>query len=119
MDNNSQDHPFSDRLKELETLIAQFVQDRDWEQFHNAKDLSIALSVESAELLEAFLWKRPQDADPQKIKEELADVFCYAIMLARHCHLDIEEIIRAKMKANAAKYPVDKARGNAKKYTEF
>lgn len=99
--------------------VKQFTIDRDWDQFHNPKDLAIALSIEASELLEAFLWKSPEDAKTEKIKEELADVINYALLLADKCNLDVAAIVREKMMRNAVKYPVDKAKGVATKYNEL
>lgn len=106
-------------FKEITEALIRFRNERDWEQFHNPKDLSIALSIEANELLESFLWKNPQEAKPEKIKEELADVLAYAFLLAHHYQLDIKEIVLDKIQKNAQKYPVDKAKGNAKKYDEL
>jgi NTP pyrophosphatase (non-canonical NTP hydrolase) len=106
-------------FKEITEALIRFRNERDWEQFHNPKDLSIALSIEANELLETFLWKNPQEAKPEKIKEELADVLAYAFLLAHHYQLDIKEIVLDKIQKNAQKYPVDKAKGNAKKYDEL
>lgn len=106
-------------LKELTDKILKFRDERDWAQFHHSKDLAMALSIESAELLELFLWKDAEDADPKRLKEELADVLMYALLLADKHGLDLKEIIEAKIKLNAAKYPVDKSKGNAKKYNEL
>jgi NTP pyrophosphatase (non-canonical NTP hydrolase) len=102
----------------IEKLIA-FRDARDWKQFHNPKDLAIALSIESAELLETFLWKPSDQASIEKIKEELADVFAYAFLLAHECKLDVAEILSAKLETNALKYPIDKAKGSAQKYSEL
>ena len=109
----------ADIIKQLTAEIELFTQERDWDQFHNPKDLAIALSIEANELLEAFLWKNPEEAKTAKIKEELADVFNYALLLASKYELDVPEIIREKMKVNALKYPVEKARGVATKYTDL
>jgi NTP pyrophosphatase (non-canonical NTP hydrolase) len=106
-------------LPSLTTLLRNFRDERDWAQFHNPKDLAVALSIESNELLEAFLWKTPEDADPAKVKEELADVFAYALLLADHYKLDVTDIVTEKVARNALKYPVDKAKGTAAKYTEL
>lgn len=103
----------------LKAKIRKFRDDRDWAQFHNPKDLALALSVEAAELLELFLWKEAESADPVKIREELADVLMYALLLADKQGLDITEIVEAKLGINNEKYPVDKAKGNAKKYNEL
>lgn len=99
--------------------LVKFRNDRDWEQFHNPKDLALALSVESAELLELFLWKKPEDANVEKVKEELADVLSYAFLLADKYNLNIKDIILDKIQKNAKKYPIDKSKGNAKKYNEL
>ncbi len=99
--------------------LKKFRDERDWEQFHNPKDLSIALSIEANELLEQFLWKNHEDANKDKLKEELADVFAYAFLLADKLDLDVEKIVLEKIKFNAEKYPVEKAKGTAKKYDEL
>lgn len=106
-------------LQTLTESVVAFTTERDWDQFHNPKDLALALSIEAAELNEVFLWKKPEDANIDKIKEELADVFTYALLLADKCNLDIKEIVLEKQKRNAEKYPVDKAKGVATKYTEL
>lgn len=106
-------------FSELTEILIKFRNDRDWEQFHNPKDLAIALSVEAGELLELFLWKDADQADITKIREELADVLAYSLLLAEKYKLDISEIVKEKVKKNEVKYPVDKAWGNAKKYTEL
>lgn len=105
--------------KELQEALIKFRNERDWQQFHNPKDLALALSIEAAELNELFLWKKAEDADQEKIKEELADVLAYAILLAEKYNLDINEIVLNKIKRNGEKYPVEKARGTAKKYDEL
>jgi len=96
-----------------------FRDERNWQQFHNPKDLALALSIEASELLEAFLWKTPETADPNKVKEELADVLAYALLLSDVYAFDIEEIILEKIKKNEEKYPVEKSKGTAKKYNEL
>ena len=107
-------------LEELRKAIVQFTQERDWDQFHNGKDLALALSIEAAELNEAFLWKdASQDVNVDKVKEELADIFNYAILIADKYDLDIKQIVLDKLRRNAEKYPVDKAYGSAKKYNEL
>ena len=106
-------------LEELRKAIVQFTQERDWDQFHNGKDLALALSIEAAELNEAFLWKDASKVNVDKVKEELADIFNYAILLADKYDLDIKQIVLGKIKRNAEKYPVDKAYGSAKKYDEL
>lgn len=106
-------------LEELRQAIVQFTQERDWDQFHNGKDLALALSIEAAELNEAFLWKDASDVNVDKVKEELADVVNYAILIADKYDLDIKQIVMDKIRRNAEKYPVDKAYGSAKKYNEL
>src|SRR5690606_8867396 len=105
--------------KETIEKILQFRNDRDWEQFHNSKDLSLALSVEASELLELFLWKGNEDVSPERLKEELADVLMYAILLAEKHQLNMDEVIQEKLSKNNQKYPVQKARGNATKYDKL
>lgn len=106
-------------IEELTEQIVKFTQDRDWDQFHNGKDLALALSIEASELNEAFLWKKAEDVPVEKVKEELADIFNYAFLIADKYHLDIKEIILNKMAINAQKYPVEKAKGKADKYNEL
>jgi NTP pyrophosphatase (non-canonical NTP hydrolase) len=112
----------STALSQTEFLINElkkFRVERDWDQFHNPKDLSIALSIEANELLELFLWKKPDEANPEKVAEELADVFAYAFQLADRLQLNIEEILLKKIKHNGLKYPVGKSKGSAHKYNEL
>ena len=106
-------------LEELREAIVQFTQERDWDQFHNGKDLALALSIEAAELNEAFLWKDASKVNVDKVKEELADIFNYAILIADKYDLNIRQIVLDKLQKNAEKYPVDKAYGSAKKYNEL
>ncbi len=109
-------------MKEIDKIIQEllkFRNERDWEQFHNPKDLSIALSIEANELLELFLWKKPEDANLEKVKEELADVFAYAFLIAEKYNLNVKEIVLDKIKKNAEKYPVDKAKGKSDKYDQL
>lgn len=103
----------------LTQKLLQFSEERDWTQFHNAKDLALALSIEAAELNELFLWKKAEDADREKVKEELADVFAYALQLAAKFDLDVNQIVTDKISKNGEKYPIDKAKGSAKKYNEL
>ena len=106
-------------LEELRRAIVKFTQERDWDQFHNGKDLALALSIEASELNEAFLWKEAKDVNVDKVKEELADIFNYAILIADKYDLDVKQIVLDKLRRNAEKYPVDKAYGIAKKYNEL
>ena len=105
--------------EEIIEALEQFRNEREWEQFHNPKDLAIALSIEANELLELFLWKNAGDANSEKVKEELADVFAFAFLLADKYKCDVKEIVLDKIKKNGEKYPVDKAKGTAKKYNEL
>ena len=106
-------------LEELRKAIVKFTQERDWDQFHNGKDLALALSIETSELNEVFLWKDAKDVNVEKVKEELADILNYAILIADKYNLDIKQIVLDKLRRNAEKYPVEKAYGNAKKYNEL
>ena len=106
-------------IKRLTEKLIDFRDQRDWAQFHNPKDLAVALNVEAAELLETFLWKNAADADTEKVKEELADVIAYALLLADKYKFDVVEIVTAKIKENGKKYPVEKSKGTAKKYNEL
>lgn len=109
-------------MGDIEMLVGElrrFNEERDWDQFHNGKDLAIGLSVEASELLEAFLWKSPEAVNLDKVREELADVLNYSFQIADKYHLDIKEIMLEKMRKNAVKYPVEKAKGSAKKYNEL
>jgi dCTP diphosphatase len=114
-------------VAELKTRVLDFVQERDWEQFHSPKNLSMALAAEAGELMEHFLWATPEQskaiaADPvkrQKIADELADVIVYALEFANATGLDVAASIEAKMIANAKKYPVEKAKGRSEKYNEL
>lgn len=106
-------------IQEIIEELRTFNQERDWDQFHNGKDLAIGLSVEASELLEAFLWKKPEDVSIDKVREELADVLNYAFQMADKYNLDIKKIMLDKIARNAQKYPVEKAKGSAKKYNEL
>lgn len=102
--------------------IIQFRDKRDWRQFHNPKDLAISISLEAAELLEVFQWSAEDiicENKLDKIREELADVINYCVLMADVCNLDIDEIVQEKIKRNDEKYPVEKAKGNSSKYTDF
>jgi len=112
-------------LKELQKMIRQFVDDRDWDQFHNPKDLAISLSLEAAEVMEHFQWKNTDEMAEHakkmknKIGEELADVFYWILLLANKLDIDLVDAFKKKMEKNQAKYPVAKAKGSHKKYTEL
>lgn len=98
--------------------IRKFTEDRDWDQFHSPANLAKSIVIEAAELLECFQWS-DTEYDLQHIKEELADVLVYSQNLLDKLKLDADEIVNMKMEQNEAKYPVDKAKGNAVKYTEL
>ncbi|MDX8398801.1 MAG: nucleotide pyrophosphohydrolase [Gallionellaceae bacterium] len=106
-------------IKELRSALLNFRDERDWAQFHNPKDLALALNIEAGELLESFLWKTSEKADIEQVKEELADVFAYAFLLADQYDFDVKQIVLEKIAKNALKYPVEKSKGVAKKYTEL
>lgn len=99
--------------------LIKFRNERDWQQFHNSKDLALAISIEASELNELFLWKTNEDVNKEKLKFELADVMAYCLLLAEKQGIDIEEAIREKIALNAQKYPIEKAKGTSTKYTEF
>lgn len=114
-------------LDEIKQRVLAFAREREWEQFHSPKNLSMAIATEAAELMEHFLWQSPDASREQmeadklrkQVAEELADVFIFAIEFANVTGLDIASIIEAKMQRNAEKYPVEKARGRSTKYTEL
>ena len=109
-------------FKKLLTLLEKFRDDRDWGQFHDSKNLALALSIEAAELNELFLWKKDtesEEVDQQRLREELADVFAYAIMLAGRHGLDVSEIVKDKIKQNTKKYPVEQSKGKSNKYKDL
>jgi NTP pyrophosphatase (non-canonical NTP hydrolase) len=109
-----------DVLNERETIvrILQFSKDRDWDQFHTPANLAKSISIEANELLECFQWDE-SNYDLKSVKDELADVIVYCVDMLEKLHLDVDEIVNAKMDKNEAKYPVDKAYGKATKYTEL
>lgn len=102
--------------------VLSFRDERDWKKFHNPKDLAISISIEAAELLEVFQWSASDvysDSKREQILEELADIFIYCIDLADCIGADIPEIIESKITKNSDKYPIEKSRGNSRKYTEL
>ena len=111
----------------LKDHVLAFTRDRDWEQFHSPKNLSMALAAEAGELMEHFLWadsagsqeRCRETARRQRIEEEIADVVIYALEFANVTGIDLAAAIEAKLAANARKYPVEKARGRSDKYTEL
>lgn len=108
-----------ENTKEITEALLKFRNERDWEQFHNPKDLALAINIESGELLEEFLWKKHEDANKETIKEELADVFAYAFLLAEKYDFDVKKIILDKIKKNGEKYPISKAKGISTKYNKL
>lgn len=116
---------FMDIFKSLQAELAAFAAERDWEQFHSPKNLAMALSVEAGELLERFQWLTPEQSEKgalsndelSGVEEEMADVFLYLLRLADRLDVNLAAAATAKLKKNAEKYPVDKAKGNAVKYS--
>ena len=111
-----------DKYKNVIKKLIDFRNDRDWAQFHDARNLSLALMLEASELNELFLWKKDAEIDTvdiERIKEELADVLTYSFLLAEKFDLDIYQIVEEKIKINNVKYPLEKSRGSAKKYTDL
>lgn len=109
-------------IKRITDYLINFRNERDWEQFHNSKDLAVALSIEAAELNELFLWKSTKEAeevDKEMLADELSDVLVYALMFAHKNGFDVEKIIMNKMKKNGEKYPVEKAKGRSTKYNKL
>jgi len=109
-------------LKEITDALIKFRDERDWAQFHDSKNLATAISIEAAELNELFLWKtikESEEVNKDKIKEELADILAYSFLMANRHGFNIKEIVLDKIKRNGEKYPVDKAKGSAKKYNEL
>jgi NTP pyrophosphatase (non-canonical NTP hydrolase) len=109
-------------IKEITQALVRFRDERDWKQFHDSKNLAAAISIEAAELNELFLWKDVTESnkvDKEKIKEELADILAFSFLLAERHGFDIKEIMLNKIKRNGEKYPVEKAKGTAKKYNEL
>lgn len=117
--------PSSDSIERLRGDLRRFAADRDWEQFHTPKNLAIALSVEVGELLEHFQWIKESESRAlspetrERVRLELADVLLYLIRLADELNVDLERAARDKLAINAEKYPIDLARGSAKKYTDL
>lgn len=104
-------------MEDLRQAVVQFTRDRDWDQFHSPANLAKSIAIESGELLECFQWD--DNFDTEAVCSELADVVNYAILLADKLNVNLEEIVMKKLSESAIKYPVDKAKGNSKKYTEL
>jgi NTP pyrophosphatase (non-canonical NTP hydrolase) len=117
--------PASDPLLTLRDELRRFAAERDWEQFHSPKNLAAALAVEAAELLEPFQWLTEEESrrlTPEQaaaVREEMADVLLYLVRLADKLGVDLGEAAREKLRRNAEKYPVEKARGSSRKYSEL
>ena len=109
----------SQPIDSLIELIRLFRDERDWKEFHTAKNLAMAVSSEAGELLDLFLWDRGDNPDRQKISNEIADVFIYLLLLSKELEIDIFKSAIDKIKTNAEKYPVEKSKGTAKKYNEL
>ncbi|WP_400247964.1 nucleotide pyrophosphohydrolase [Niallia sp. JL1B1071] len=102
--------------------ILSFRDERNWKQFHNPKDLAISLSLEASELLENFQWKTSEEgivANRENIKDEIADVVIYALLMSNEIGINLEQAIKEKVRKNKQKYPVDKSFGSRKKYTDL
>ena len=112
---NNKDNTLLD--KNIKDIIIKFRDDRDWKQFHSPENLAKSISIEAAELLENFQWM--SDYDKEKVIDELADVIIYCVLLSDVLDVDINKIVRDKLQKNNEKYPVDKARGNSRKYDEL
>lgn len=109
-------------IEQLTEALISFRDEREWGQFHSTKNLAAAISIEAAELNELFLWKTPEEAEDvnrERLSEELADVMAYCLMLAARHKLDVKQIMLHKIKLNGEKYPVEKSKGSAKKYSEL
>ncbi len=112
--------------KELKKKLIEFRKKRDWEKFHNPKDLAVSLVIEAAELLENFQWKTDKEISKmlkddgyEKISEEIADIAIYLTYLCTDLGIDIEDVVSKKLEKNRKKYPSNKVRGSAKKYNEY
>jgi len=106
-------------IEEIKQEILKFRDDRNWKKYHTGKDLAICLNIETSELLENFLWKKESEVDIERIKDELADVFYSAFLLAAKYDMDVKKIVIEKLEKNKTKYPVDKAKGSNLKYDEL
>ncbi len=112
------------QLSDLSKQIVSFRDARDWKQFHNPKDMTLSLMLEAAELMEHFQWKNMEEMEKHiesqrsQIGDELADVFYWVLLMSHDFGIDIGQALLSKIEKNTKKYPIDKARGNHKKYTE-
>lgn len=111
-----------DKYRNVIGELIKFRDERDWEQFHDSKNLAVAISIEASELNELFLWKSPEQSDKveiDRIKEELADILSFSFLLAEKHRLDPFDIVSEKIKRNGEKYPVEKAKGKSDKYDQL
>ncbi|MQP25852.1 nucleotide pyrophosphohydrolase [Flavobacterium sp. LMO8] len=111
-----------DKYRNVIDELIKFRDDRDWKQFHDSKNLAVAISIEASELNELFLWKSPEQSDKveiERIKEELADILSFSFLLAEKHGLDPFDIVSEKIKRNGEKYPVEKAKGKSDKYDQL
>jgi dCTP diphosphatase len=114
-------------LQTIRQIVAEFVHEREWEQFHSPKDLAAAISVEASELQELLLWKTPREVDEfvndaegiQALREELADVLIFSLCLANRLEIDVADAVTSKLQRNAQKYPVERSKGSSIKYTRI
>ena len=115
-------------ISELRELLLKFRDERDWEQFHDPKNLAEAISIEAAEMLELFLWKKPEEVEyllksnkeyKRAIEDEFADIICFLLSFSNIAKIDVTGAVAAKIETNRRKYPVEKAKGSAKKYDQL
>jgi len=113
-------------IQQLTQLINQFREERDWKQFHKPKDMVISLMLEASEVAELFQWKTEEEMEAMRtpqgnedLADELSDVLAYLLQIAHDHNIDLKEAFLRKMEKSAKKYPIEKARGNKKKYTEY
>ncbi len=114
-------------VEKINNEVSKFIEDRDWDQFHSIKNLSMALSVETSELVEIFQWLKESESNEvainpklkEKVEEEISDIFIYLMRIAIKSGVNIEDAVLSKIKKNSEKYPVGKAKGSAKKYTDL
>jgi len=106
-------------IQKIIDQLTRFRDERDWSQFHNPKDLAVALNIEAGELLELYLWKTSDQANINKVKEELADVFSFAFLIDEKYEFDVKTIVEEKISKNALKYPVEKSKGISTKYNDL
>ena len=115
------------KIQEMKEIVALFSRERDWEQFHNPKDLGVALGIEVSELMEHFRYKTNEEIEAllnnalkkKEVSDELADVFWMVLRLSEVCKIDLSDALKEKVKEAAGKYPVEKGKGNSQKYTHY